>query len=68
MNSAWKYVGVGLAAVGLTAATSSVMTAYVMRPASPDPVAMAVEADRTEISPRATTSGSLPARLGTLGE
>ena len=35
MNSTWKYVTAGIAAVGLTAASSSVMTAYVMRPTIP---------------------------------
>src|SRR6185503_14266678 len=45
MNAAWKYATIGIAAVGLTAATSSVMTAYVMRPSSPDAAATAQETD-----------------------
>jgi Glycine zipper len=36
MNTAWKYLSVGIAAVAMTAVTSSVMTAYVMRPSIPD--------------------------------
>jgi hypothetical protein len=58
MNTAWKYLTVGIAAVGLTAATSSVMTAYVMRPSSPDTVAGG-EADLER--PALSTPSSVPA-------
>lgn len=66
MNPAWKYATIGIAAVGLTAATSSVMTAYVMRPSSPDAAATAHEADsRNGDAPdlRSTVSERPPSAL-----
>ena len=57
MNTAWKYVVAGIAAVGLTAVSSSVMTAYVMRPSIPD---TAVGTGETAVPPRNTSEAVRP--------
>jgi hypothetical protein len=45
MGNPWKYATIGILAVALTAATSSVMTAYVMRPGSAENQASIREPD-----------------------
>ena len=45
MSNLWKYTAIGVVAVGLTAGTSSVMTAYIMRPAPPEAQAPEREPD-----------------------
>jgi hypothetical protein len=57
MNTAWKYVTVGIAAIGFTVVSSSVMTAYVMRPSIPDAAVGTGQAD----VPARNTSESLRA-------
>jgi hypothetical protein len=45
MSNPWKYAAIGIVVIALTAATSSVMTAYVMRPARPETGTPAQEPD-----------------------
>src|SRR5262245_26052420 len=56
MSNPWKYATIGIFAVTLTALTSSVMTAYVMRPTSAE-----IQSPASEVDPGRAARESRPA-------